>query len=98
MSDSLTWIMTDGNGIKAPKWQRLAAVADDGTVFVPAAIAGNEQMIFLIAGWDGNVPVVSNRKHLYVPARWLAKERPDIADVCLFIESKCHQHLANEVK
>jgi hypothetical protein len=30
-----------------PKWMRSAAVGDDGTIFAPAAMTGNEQRAML---------------------------------------------------
>jgi hypothetical protein len=95
MSTAMTWIVTDRPAL-IPQWQRSAAVDSDGTVFVPAVIAGNEMAVLMAAGWDGNVPAVMDDGHVYLPAQWIAKEYPDTAEVCHLIESKCHAHLSKE--
>lgn len=73
-------------GKKIPKWQRTLAVDDNGTIYVPAAIAGNEMSVFLAVTYD-NIPVICDSNHLYVPVTWLAREYPDTADLCALIES-----------
>ena len=56
-------------------WMGLIAVRDDGAVFVPAAVTGkSDAEVFLCAGWDGDVTVVENDNHLYVPAQWVKRE------------------------
>ena len=67
------------------KWKRLAALADDGTVYIPAAISGNEQIAVLSASWDG-VSMVTHLNHAYLPSAWLAKEYPATEKVCALIE------------
>lgn len=89
MSDNLRWVTASGSG---PEWGRSAAMADDGTVFVPGAIGDNETWVVLAAGYD-NIPIVFDDDHLFVPARWLAKEFPGaVADLCVKIEQRVHQH------
>jgi hypothetical protein len=73
-------------GRKVPHWQRRVARAADGTVFVPAAIAGREQAIALCAGFDG-VPAIVEAGHVYLPVCWLALEYPDVAELCARIGS-----------
>jgi len=82
----MQWFVIDNpDGHRLPKWQRSAAVDDAGTVFAPAAIAGNEQSIFFCASWDG-VPGVASRKHIFLPVEWLAREYPLTRDLCASIE------------
>ncbi|RUO42630.1 hypothetical protein [Idiomarina aquatica] len=82
------WIeMEKPEGTRMPKWQRSAAISDEGIVFVPAAIAGNEQEVFLCANFDGT-PITNYLKHLFVPAKWLSKEFPETKEVCDIISSK----------
>jgi hypothetical protein len=38
---------------RMPKWMRSVAVGDDGVIFAPAAMSGNEQRALLCASWDG---------------------------------------------
>jgi hypothetical protein len=75
-------------GYKRPKWQRSAIVADDGTIFGPAAIAGNEMEAFLSASWNGTVPVIRHSDHAFLPIWWLRREYPHAADVCDLIDEK----------
>jgi hypothetical protein len=58
-----------------------AALSDDGTVFIPAAVAGSEFKVMLCAECDGVVAVFVDR-HLFVPVDWLAREFSEVADVC----------------
>jgi hypothetical protein len=60
---------------KVPKWARRAALSSDGTVFIPAVIAGSEMIIFLCAGYDGTRALVVG-EHTYYPADWIAREFP----------------------
>ncbi len=44
----MIWVeMANDSGPKAPKWARSAALSDEGRVFAPAAIAGDEMLVFL---------------------------------------------------
>jgi hypothetical protein len=59
---------------KMPLWARRAFVADDGQVFLPAAMMfGNEMKALLMLGYDGP-PVVTYDGHLYAPADWMIRE------------------------
>lgn len=82
------WIEVDAPG---ERWMRSAALCNDGTVYVPAAIAGEETMAFLCAGWDGISGVIDDG-HLYLPARWLAESFPDTKETCDLIESRVLEH------
>jgi hypothetical protein len=75
---------------KIPKWQRSAALADDGTVYVPAAMSGNEQSAVLSASWDG-VSMVAYLNHAFLPTTWLAQGYPKTRDVCEKIERKVRE-------
>jgi len=93
----MQWIETENNtGKRWPKWQRTAAISDDGVVFVPGGMLGNESEVLLCAGYDG-VPMAIHLKHLYVPAQWMAKEFPKSAEVCELIERKVKEHV-NHIK
>lgn len=64
-----------------PQWQRSLLVSEDGTVFMPAAAAGNESTVVARAAYDG-IPAAKFHGHLYFPTNWLAREYPKIADIC----------------
>ena len=88
----MKWLYVENPaGHKKPQWMLSAALADDGTVFVPAVIAGNEGRVLLMASWDG-ISSVFDDGHIYLPADWMALEWPDISDVCLQIKSRVHEH------
>lgn len=72
---------------KMPRWQRSAGLGDDGTVYAPAAMAGNEQAIMLCAGYDG-VALVSYLNHVFVSTDWLSKEYPHLEGLCESIARK----------
>ena len=86
--DPLLWVLADDSEAKGPKWKRSACIDGKGNVFAPAWIIGNETRAMLCASWDGNVPVVMANKHIYLPVRWMAKECPDMADICELIERR----------
>ncbi|MCE9561862.1 MAG: hypothetical protein K8U57_07395 [Planctomycetes bacterium] len=84
----MTWVEMEKKArVQAAKWQRSAALSDDGRVFAPAAVAGNEQQVLYCAMWD-SVPVVMEYGHAYVPTAWMIREYPDTLEVCTLIESK----------
>lgn len=77
-----TWFMVANIAGKrrAPKWARQCALDSANQLWVPAAMAGNEQMVLLCASFDGE-PVFLHDHHLYVRASWMEREHPDIADL-----------------
>lgn len=77
------------SGCGMPTWRRSAGIDEEGRVYAPAALAGNEQRVFLCASWDG-VPMASHLKHVYLPTTWLAREHPDLREVCERIETLVH--------
>lgn len=82
----LTWItMAPPKGwVPRPKWQRSAAIDQDGEVYIPAVIAGNEKTVFLCVAGDIE-PVVIDSGHLFVRATWMAREFPAERAVCELI-------------
>jgi hypothetical protein len=81
---NMTFYMVDGAG---PRWKRSAGVDVDGTVFVPAAICGNEQAAVMCASFDG-VSMVLFLNHAYIPAQWVKKEYPALAGIVESVEQK----------
>jgi hypothetical protein len=78
-------------GKKLPAWRRTFGVSEEGNeVFVPAAIAGNEQKVFLCVNYDGT-PFAHVHNHVYVPAIWLSKEFPDTKELCNIIIARAHE-------
>lgn len=86
------WVTTGSAQSKLPQWMRSAAMSDSGTVFIPAAIAGDEKAVFLCAAYDG-VEACVNRRHVFLPSRWVSSNYPEIADICAKIERIVQRHL-----
>lgn len=83
------------SGKRHPKWMRTLVISDDGDeVFVPAAIAGNEDNVYLCTLFDGTA-TVSAHNHLYVPADWLAKEFPKAKELCEIMKASAKASLGN---
>lgn len=78
-----------------PDWLRSAAMDDAGTVFAPAAMLGNEDAALLMAGFDGMTLIVDDG-HAYLPIDWIARERPDLADVCELVGRRVRSHFFKE--
>ena len=89
MSVELKWMVVENhpNQKKIPEWQRSSAIDENGVVFAPAAICGNEKNIFLCALYDG-VSVAWNEGHAYYPTEWLSQEFPETADIMRLIYLK----------
>ncbi len=88
IDDGMTDITVGGTG---PKWTRTACLAENGDVYMPAAVAGNERTVFLCAAYDGE-PVTVRAKHLFVRTKWVASEYPKIADLAQKIEARVREH------
>jgi hypothetical protein len=77
-SGPLTWFcVCDLPGGTLPEWMRMVACAADGTIYVPAAVAGDEDMISQLAANDDAWGIVC-RGHAYVPMNWLALRCPGL--------------------
>jgi hypothetical protein len=71
MKTNTLWSTVDDVGNKkTPAWQRSACITDDGVVFAPAAIFGNEERIYFMAAFDG-VSYIYQDSHVYLPTSWL---------------------------
>lgn len=77
-------------GKRHPKWFRSAGLSDEGVVFLPGAIGGDEKKVTLCAVYDGT-PIVQYLKHVYLPAQWLAKEFPKVKEVCERFEARVRE-------
>jgi hypothetical protein len=97
MATEIQWLVAGGEGdVDFPEWIRSAGLSpDDGLVYVPAAMLGDdmELTVFLCAGYDG-ISTVEYSGHVYVPADWFARQYPDVAEVCRWIEASIREHYA----
>lgn len=85
----MIWLMIDNHtGLDAPRWVRSIAVADDGTVYAPAAMTNDEDGAFARVFFDGEIKMIFDEDHLYLPTRWIAGAYPEVADLCESIEAK----------
>ncbi|MNV27958.1 hypothetical protein D3C71_1191280 [compost metagenome] len=83
------------DGKRHPAWKRTLGVSEEtGEVFVPAAMAG-EQNVLLCAAYDGTT-VASNHGHVYVPASWLSREFPATKDLCELMVIRGRQAMGSE--
>ncbi|WP_440985135.1 hypothetical protein ACQHIH_18580 [Xanthomonas sontii] len=83
------------DGKLIPAWKRTLGVSEEtGEVFVPAAMAG-EQDVLLCAAYDGTT-VASNHNHVYVPASWLSREFPDTKELCDIMVTRAREALDTE--
>ena len=85
-SENIKWFsVPNPEGRNKPERMRSAAISDEGHIYVPAVIAGNEKMVFLCAVFDGT-PVVVCDEHLFVRSDWMLKEFPNTREVLEKIE------------
>lgn len=89
----MDWFETALQDRNYPGWLRSAAINEEGTVFAPAALTGNEMSAFLKASWDG-VRAVIYRGHVFLPTTWLALEYPQVEMLCEKIESRVRANAA----
>jgi hypothetical protein len=92
-TSSLRWLACENPpGHKKPEWMRSACIDEDGVVYAPAVITGNEQKAFLCAAWDGDVPSILEDGHVYLPVQWLAAYSSNDADLYMLIERKTKEY------
>jgi hypothetical protein len=82
MANTITWYAAPSpEGQKVPEWIRSAGIREDGQVFVPAAVAGNESEVALCLLYDGTESF-TYLNHTFVPAMWMAREFPATRELC----------------
>jgi hypothetical protein len=74
-------------GAAVPLWQRSGAIAEDGTVFIPAAITGSEKDVVARAN-TASITVVTYLEHSFVPAEWMGKEFSALKKMCDLMDAK----------
>lgn len=72
-----------------PEWRRSFGVSDDGIVFVPAAMSGDdsEHLVMLCAAGDGQ-PTAVHLDHHFVPSEWLKQEFPKHSELIEILEAR----------
>jgi hypothetical protein len=66
------------------RWSRLAGAEADRLFGAISDAGWDEDCAVLIDG----VPLVPSEGHVFVPANWVAREYPDVADLALKIEHR----------
>ena len=68
--------IANGNPKTQPsKWLRTSFIDDEGTLYLPCAMFGNEPAAFLCIAFDC-IPVRLHKNHVYAPVWWLMNEYP----------------------
>lgn len=80
-----------------PEWRRSFGVSDNGTVFVPAAMAGDEteMNVMLCACSDGQGTAVYLDHH-FVPSVWLKNEFPKHSELIEIIEARAQTAFSDQ--
>jgi hypothetical protein len=85
-SESLWIEVPDSEVGRSPAWMTRVGLAPDGTIYLPAAFAGDELEMAERATREGQYPVIY-MNHAFTPADWIARVAPDKADLCASAES-----------
>ncbi len=77
----------------APAWTRVFGIANDGTVYAPAALTGDEGETLAKAAAEGIAAAMKN-DHAFLPIQWLVRSYPyefEVIRVCRIIEGFAQQ-------
>lgn len=94
--NKIRWFCVDNiRGKRFPEWRRSFGVCDTGTVYVPAAMAGDESemKVFMCACGDGQSTAV-HLEHHFVPSAWLKIVFPKHSDLIGMIEARAQTALS----
>lgn len=89
----LAWFAVDNSiGKRIPEWRRSFGVDDDGTVYVPAAMAGVEtELNVLLCAQDAGQRSAVHLDHHFVPTTWLKQEYPKHLELIEIIEKRASE-------
>ncbi|MBV6013975.1 hypothetical protein KUT70_18855 [Pseudomonas aeruginosa] len=94
--DRIHWFAVSNSEHKRfPEWRRSFGISDNGVVFVPAAMAGDdsELNVMLCAAGEGQSTLV-HLDHHFVPSSWLKREFPKHSELIEIIEARAQLTLA----
>ena len=94
--DRIHWFAVSNSEHKRfPEWRRSFGISDNGVVFVPAAMAGDdsELNVMLCAAAEGQSTLV-HLDHHFVPSGWLKREFPKHSELIEIIEARAQLTLA----
>jgi hypothetical protein len=73
-----------------PRWKLTVFRDDNGELFAPAAITGNERGAVMTASYDGIKGITAHR-HVYLPISWLRRAFPETEEICAVLERRLEQ-------
>jgi hypothetical protein len=88
---TVTWFTVPAppSGKRLPKWYFSVARSDKtGEIFLPVVVAGNPTAVFYCASYDGVTVILDEDDHPFVPAQWLKREYPAVADIVDTVERR----------
>lgn len=94
--DRIHWFSVPNSEQKRfPEWRRSFGISAKGTVFVPAAMAGDDEElhVMLCASADGQGSAVYLDHH-FVPSAWLKREFPKHSELIEIIEARAQLTMA----
>ncbi|MDG9890549.1 hypothetical protein N7645_25810 [Pseudomonas juntendi] len=80
----LDWVEFQGDK-GMPWWMLTVAISDTGIIFVPAAFAGDEQVVLFCTQIE-DTPYAMSDDHVFVPSTWLAAKFPVARELCEMME------------
>ncbi|MBT0624490.1 hypothetical protein KIH32_11280 [Pseudomonas fluorescens] len=93
----MIWLEIESpEGKKIPKWMRTLGISNEQTIFVPAAIGGNELTVSLCTAYDGT-SMHTYRNHIFVPSTWLSEEFPAARELCSVMENWAKAQIAEGI-
>jgi hypothetical protein len=97
--DQLQWVVVHNPKLlrQPPEWARTAAIDHRGTVYAPAALAGPEDRVVLMAAWDGSPCLILDQGHAYLPTSTLTAIDPENQPTYSKIERDIRAHFHSQL-
>ncbi|MDU8428602.1 hypothetical protein RYA99_09430 [Pseudomonas syringae pv. actinidifoliorum] len=81
--------VSNPDGKRFPEWRRSFGVGDNGTVFVPSAMAGSETEVnVMLCALADRQRTATHLNHHFVPSDWLKNEFPKHFELIEIIETR----------
>jgi hypothetical protein len=92
----IRWLEAPASSVgRSPSWLRSVGLSRDGTVYLPAALGGDEMEMSVRVVRDGE-PAVIHRHHTFVPSDWLARVAPRRAELCSDVQKAVVRRFARK--
>lgn len=86
--DEITWMEFEQSVDRHfPQWKRRVAIDSNGDVYLPAAMAGDENQVILEASYDAS-KFLMREGHYYVSSEWLSRAYPSLGAAITIAEMK----------